>query len=390
VSKIARPIDTGTAYGRPPGITNRTLTETGPGTRMGELLRRYWHPVALASEAAATPKPVRALSENLILFRDGAGRPGLVHARCAHRGTTLYYGRVEERGIRCCYHGWLFDVEGRCLDQPCEPGGGLHKDRIRQPWYPVAERYGLIFAYLGPPERQPVLPRWDIMERLAPDEIVVADDNMMSGDKVIPCSWTHHLDNIPDHYHVPILHGAISGIQFGELLGRMPAITWEYTTKGLNTIARRTLDDGKILLRIDEGILPNIRVIPDPGVSRYGQSESISWLLPVDDTHYMLYAALRKSPGWSRTKTKPGGKFWTEMTAEDHQRHPDDFEAQAGQGPLTLHSDEHLATTDTGVVMLRRMLLQQADAVAEGRDPIGVSFDEELMTTDAGNFLVEA
>jgi nitrite reductase/ring-hydroxylating ferredoxin subunit len=390
VSKIARPIDTGTAYGRPPGITNRTLTETGPGTRMGELLRRYWHPVALASEAAATPKPVRALSEDLILFRDGAGRPGLVHARCAHRGTTLYYGRVEERGIRCCYHGWLFDVEGRCLDQPCEPGGGLHKDRIRQPWYPVAERYGLIFAYLGPPERQPVLPRWDIMERLAPDEIVVADDNMMSGDKVIPCSWTHHLDNIPDHYHVPILHGAISGIQFGELLGRMPAITWEYTTKGLNTIARRTLDDGKILLRIDEGILPNIRVIPDPGVSRYGQSESISWLLPVDDTHYMLYAALRKSPGWSRTKTKPGGKFWTEMTAEDHQRHPDDFEAQAGQGPLTLHSDEHLATTDTGVVMLRRMLLQQADAVAEGADPIGVSFDEELMTTDAGNFLVEA
>jgi nitrite reductase/ring-hydroxylating ferredoxin subunit len=390
VSKIARPIDTGTAYGRPPGVTNRTLTETGPGTRMGELLRRYWHPVALASEAAATPKPVRALSEDLILFRDGAGRPGLVHARCAHRGTTLYYGRVEERGIRCCYHGWLFDVEGRCLDQPCEPGGGLHKDRIRQPWYPVAERYGLIFAYLGPPERQPVLPRWDIMERLAPDEIVVADDNMMSGDKVIPCSWTHHLDNIPDHYHVPILHGAISGIQFGELLGRMPAITWEYTTKGLNTIARRTLDDGKILLRIDEGILPNIRVIPDPGVSRYGQSESISWLLPVDDTHYMLYAALRKSPGWSRTKTKPGGKFWTEMTAEDHQRHPDDFEAQAGQGPLTLHSDEHLATTDTGVVMLRRMLLQQADAVAEGADPIGVSFDEELMTTDAGNFLVEA
>jgi nitrite reductase/ring-hydroxylating ferredoxin subunit len=390
VSKIARPIDTGTAYGRPPGITNRTLTETGPGTRMGELLRRYWHPVALASEAAATPKPVRALSEDLILFRDGAGRPGLVHARCAHRGTTLYYGRVEERGIRCCYHGWLFDVEGRCLDQPCEPGGGLHKDRIRQPWYPVAERYGLIFAYLGPPERQPVLPRWDIMERLALDEIVVADDNMMSGDKVIPCSWTHHLDNIPDHYHVPILHGAISGIQFGELLGRMPAITWEYTTKGLNTIARRTLDDGKILLRIDEGILPNIRVIPDPGISRYGQSESISWLLPVDDTHYMLYAALRKSPGWSRTKTKPGGKFWTEMTAEDHQRHPDDFEAQAGQGPLTLHSDEHLATTDTGVVMLRRMLLQQADAVAEGRDPIGVSFDEELMTTDAGNFLVEA
>jgi phenylpropionate dioxygenase-like ring-hydroxylating dioxygenase large terminal subunit len=391
MSEITRTIATGAAYGRAPGVTNRALTETGPGTRMGELLRRYWHPVALSTEATAIPKPIRALSEDLILFRDGAGRPGLVHSRCAHRGTTLYYGKVEERGIRCCYHGWLFDVEGNCLDQPCEPVGGLHKDKIRQPWYPVEERYGMVFAYMGPPEKQPALPRWDIMEALAPGEIVVADDNMMSGDKVIPCSWTHHLDNIPDHYHVPILHGSISGIQFGELLGRMPAITWEYTDKGLNTIARRRLDDGKILLRIDEGILPNIRVIPDPGVWRYGQSESISWLLPVDDTHYMLYAALRKAPGWSRTRTKPGGKHWIEMTAAEHQRHPDDFEAQTGQGPLTLHSEEHLATTDTGVVMLRRMLLQQADAVAAGADPIGVSFDPSapVTTTDAGNFLLE-
>src|ERR1700709_1140910 len=102
MNEIRRPIDTGTAYGRPAGVTNRALTETGPGTKMGELLRRYWHPVALATDATATPKRIRALAEDLILFRDGAGRPGLVHARCAHRGTTLYYGKVEDRGIRCC------------------------------------------------------------------------------------------------------------------------------------------------------------------------------------------------------------------------------------------------------------------------------------------------
>ena len=101
------------------------------------------------------------LGEDLILFRDKTGRPGLVQARCAHRGTTLYYGKVEERGIRCCYHGWLFDVEGRCLEQPCEPEGGRFRDRVRQPWYPVQELYGLVFAYMGPPEKKPVLPRYD-------------------------------------------------------------------------------------------------------------------------------------------------------------------------------------------------------------------------------------
>ena len=91
----------------------------------------------MSTHATDTPRQVRALGEDLILFRDGAGRAGLVHARCCHRGTTLYYGKVEERGIRCCYHGWLFDAEGHCLEQPCEPEGGLFRDKVRQPWYPV-------------------------------------------------------------------------------------------------------------------------------------------------------------------------------------------------------------------------------------------------------------
>lgn len=143
--------DQATAYGLPPPSSHPELTEVRRGTPMGELLRRYWHPVGLASDAGATPRPVRALGEDLILFRDGAGRAGLLHARCCHRGTTLYYGRVEQEGIRCCYHGWLFDAEGRCLDQPCEPEGGRRRHRVRQPWYPVRERYGLVFAYMGRP-----------------------------------------------------------------------------------------------------------------------------------------------------------------------------------------------------------------------------------------------
>jgi nitrite reductase/ring-hydroxylating ferredoxin subunit len=105
-------IDAGTGYGRPRPTSMRELTEVGPGTPMGELLRRYWHPVGLAADAGDTPRALRVLGEDLVLFRDGQGRPGLVEARCAHRGTTLYYGKVETRGIRCCYHGWLFDAEG--------------------------------------------------------------------------------------------------------------------------------------------------------------------------------------------------------------------------------------------------------------------------------------
>jgi len=385
---LMKKTDAGTAYGRKRGATNTALTETGPGTRMGELLRRYWHPIGLSGDAGATPKRVRVLSEDLILFRAGDGRPGLVYPRCAHRGTSLYYGRVEERGIRCCYHGWLFDAEGRCLEQPFEPNPRF-KDKVRQPWYPLEERYGLIFAYMGPPRRKPVLPRWDVLENLAPGEFIEADDNMMSGHKLLPCSWTHHLDNIPDHYHVPVLHGQISGTQFVDAMARVPEIRWELTEHGINTIAVRRLDDGKRFRRIDEGILPTVRVIPDPGVSRYGQSESVSWLLPVDDTSYMLYAAIRKTPGWQRAKTRPGGKLWSEMTEAEHQRYPDDYEAQVGQGALTLHSEEHLGATDKGVIMLRKLLLKQADTVARGKDPLGVRFDprDALVKTHAGNFL---
>src|SRR5262249_38660816 len=123
----ARTGSDGSAYHLKTPSYNARLTEVGRGTPMGELLRRYWHPVGMAADATATPRPIKVLGEELILFRDGAGRPGLVYPRCCHRGTTLYYGKIEERGIRCCYHGWLFDVEGRCLEQPCEPDGGRQR-----------------------------------------------------------------------------------------------------------------------------------------------------------------------------------------------------------------------------------------------------------------------
>src|SRR5258706_129437 len=278
-----RPADEGSAYAMKDPTHNAKLTEVGRGTPMGELLRRYWHPVGLAGHATATPRPVRILGEDLILFRDGAGRPGLVHARCCHRGASLYYGRVDERGIRCCYHGWLFDVHGRCLEQPCEPeAGAKHRHSVRQPWYPLEERYGLVFAYLGPPQKKPVLPKFDALEELA----------------------------------------------------------------------------------------------------GYGRVESIGWVVPIDDTHFRIYTAGRVTERGElgRGRSKMNGKSWSELTEEEHQRFPGDWEAQTGQGPVTSHSEEHLRTSDRGIVMLRRLLERQVDAVAKGGDPLGVHFGDESVT----------
>lgn len=166
-------IDAGTAYGMKLRTHNKRFAEVGPGTPMGELMRRYWQPCFTSAKLTSDkPRRVRLLGEDLILFRDKNGRPGLVYERCWHRGTSLYYGRIEEDGICCCNHGWKFDVQGRCLVQPAEAGGGRERDKVRQPWYPVQERYGLVYAYMGPPEKKPVLPRWKMFEDLGPDEII--------------------------------------------------------------------------------------------------------------------------------------------------------------------------------------------------------------------------
>src|SRR3982750_2093316 len=134
---------------------NDLLTQTGPGTPGGALLRRYWQPVALAEELppGGAPLPVTLLGEELVLFRDEHGRPGLLGRHCPHRGADLSYGRLEDGGLRCIYHGWLYDRTGRCLEQPGEPAGSTFHERIRQTSYPRIERAGIVVAYMGPGER---------------------------------------------------------------------------------------------------------------------------------------------------------------------------------------------------------------------------------------------
>src|SRR5262245_18119859 len=232
------PIDTGTAYGRPAPTYRAELAEVRGGTPMGELLRRYWHPIGLAADASATPRLLRVLGEDLVLFRDRSGRPGLVYPHCAHRGASLVYGKVDERGIRCCYHGWLFDVQGHCLEQPCEPDlGGPSRERRRQPWYSVQELYGLVWAYLGPPEKKPVLRRYEALEELGDGEFVDADDSSIGGGgpRIIPCNWLEHYENLVDPFHVVIRHGSFSGTQLVEAMSLMPEVTWDETPLGVKT-----------------------------------------------------------------------------------------------------------------------------------------------------------
>ncbi len=214
-----------TGYDLAPPEHNAALTEVGRGTPMGELLRRYWHPIGLTGDATETPTLVKALGEELILFRDGEGRAGLVHPRCAHRGSSLYFGKVEARGIRCCYHGWLFDVEGNCLEQPCEPNFGVGQlGTVRQPWYPVRERYGLIWTYMGPADRQPLLPRYRLLEELDHGEVLDTDDRSIGsgGPVIVDFNWFQHYENVLDPFHVVVLHATFSGTQFVPEMSALP------------------------------------------------------------------------------------------------------------------------------------------------------------------------
>ncbi len=385
---------TRSAYDLPAPSYDERITLVGRGTPCGEFLRRYWHPVAVAADVHDVPVEVRALGEDLILFRTPDGRFGLMHARCAHRGTSLFYGKVEERGIRCCYHGWLFASDGRCLEQPCEPNGGKNLGYYAQPAYPVEERYGLVFAYMGPPAKQPLLPRYDTLEAVPHGYLVVGDGSNFGagGAPVTACNWLQTYENVADIYHVYVLHSTFSTKQFHESMAIWPKCSWEKTDYGMRMLQDRVLPDGVRLRRYTEMMFPTIRIIMDPSLSRTGKADGIGWVLPIDDTHTIIFRA-QKWPV-DMPYPEPGGapiangKRWPEMTLEEHQRFPGDIEAQVSQGPITLHSEEHLVGSDSGVAMYRRQLRAAIDAVEAGGDPPNAFHDGDgLITVTAGNYL---
>ena len=384
-------MDTGTAYGLRLGQPLNELAQVGPGTPYGEVLRRYWHPVAKVEDATTRPISLRVLGEELVLFRTRKGKPGLLHPRCIHRGASLFYGGVEDEGIRCCYHGWVFDTEGHCLEQPCEPDLGLHRDRVRQPWYPVEEQYGLLWAYMGPPDRKPVLPRYDTLEELAPGEQLIVNDQGVGGGgpAQLDFNWLQHWENVMDPFHVPILHARFSGNQFTPEMALIPEVSYEYTPLGVRSIQMRELGDGRQLRRVTEVIFPNLRVVASPKLSS-GQTNMIGWVVPMDDTNFRIFTVARDedSDFLAKLRSTHEGKPWKELTELEHQRLPGDYEAQKSQGSISLHSEDHLTTTDQGIAMIRRMMAKQHRAVAGGGDPVGVFFDESerLVRIEGGNY----
>ena len=399
----------GRAYGRTVGHPDDDLVRCGPGTLGGELLRRYWQPLARSEEAGRLPRLVKILGEELILFRDGSGRPGLLYPRCMHRGTNLLYGKVEQSGIRCCYHGWLFDPEGKVLEMACEPGARAPAG-ARQPWYPLVERYGLIFAYLGPPEKQPLFPRIPAAEDLAEGEVLVTRGGLerppMPDERGIASAlignldynWFQFHDNVLDPFHLYWLHGNLNGVQFVDTYAILPQVIFEYTPDGVRSVQYRDLGDGRAHLRMSQSIIPNMHTItPLNDDSGFG---GLGWTVPIDDSHFRTFTI-----GKMRTDADPmkmmrelgifrdwgPGKPGEQWTLEDHQTWQSDYVCQKGQGDVSLHSEEHLSGTDAGIAMLRRLWRRQAEIAAEGGDPVGVSFEQPyVIELRAANALVDA
>ena len=279
------------------------LTRVGPGTPMGEYLRRFWQPLLLSEQITDLPVPITRFNEELVAFRDGDGRAGIVEAHCAHRGTSLEYGKVEQRGIRCCYHGWLYDIDGRILETPGEPETSTLKDRLCHGAYPAIEYGGLVFAYMGPPDETPEFPNFDIFSspgyHLEPGvHLKPTEDGIIPNLK--PCNWLQVMDNLLDPVHEEFLHSTISGIQFVDKSGapiEELAINGELafveSPTGIITMDVRRVSPDTVWVRNIEFLWPNLGCLGAPPTLPYewGPDEqefhdlptTLMWAVPVDD-----------------------------------------------------------------------------------------------------------
>ena len=376
------------------------LTHTGPGTPCGEYLRRFWQPVAHSADLKDLPVKLTIMGEDLVAFRDKRGNLGLLEMHCAHRGTSLEFGLIEDRGIRCCYHGWQFDVDGSILDTPGEPPDSTLKDRLRQGAYPTYEYRGLVFAYMGPPPKRPPFPLYDVFDTPG-FRLEVGTRNLKH------CNWLQIMDNVVDPVHESFLHAQVSNVQFADAQGRpMEGLkdVGEFdvleTPVGLNCFQTRRVGPD-IWSRTIEWIIPNIAQIPDPRVlpPEYPDDRHLlcalprifRWRVPRNDTETLEFTFVRVPEGEEdRYTLNPGFAVAAQLAGrarpyEERQRYPADYDAQVGQRPIARHALEHLATTDKGVIKMRRMLRQGIRAVARGEDPRGLHLSGDTPISTYGN-----
>jgi phenylpropionate dioxygenase-like ring-hydroxylating dioxygenase large terminal subunit len=380
---------------------NETLTRVGPGTPAGELLRRYWQPVALSREVPpnGAPLAVRLLGEDLVLFRDDKERIGLLALHCSHRGADLSYGRVEDGGLRCLYHGWLYDVRGRCLEQPGEPKGKSFADKVQHPAYPCVEAAGMILAYLGPGE-PPLLPAYEFLT--APEDYVHA------GKIYHECNYLQGNEGNIDPTHLSFLHafknpeGKADGYEvegasfFSQYV--TPDIEIEETDFGIRIHTARKLSDGRTYLRATNFILPNLSAFTGALADGY----TVNWHVPIDDEHHWKYMItftkdspvnkafidkiffgdeidadyrpirnrgnrylqnrdIMKSWSYSGVGERPGAAIPSQ-----------DLLTTEGQGPIQDRTRERLGYGDKAIVAARLMLLRAIQELQAGKEPPNV------------------
>jgi phthalate 4,5-dioxygenase len=387
---------------------NDLVTLTGPQTPGGDLLRRYWQPVALAREipAGSAPKPVRIFGEDLVLFRTQAGEPALLGIHCPHRGADLSYGRIEGGGLRCVYHGWVMAVDGRCLEQPGEPAGSSFAARTRHTAYPCREAGGLILTYMGPGE-PPLLPSFEFITSPA--------EQTWCTKLYQECNYLQGSEGNVDPQHLSYLHRFVDPDKFREshsLVIRDPApqIDVDEMPWGLRLYAARNVSENERYVRVTNFIMPNNSAFSaspplDPKVQPLPRSTyyKMHWHVPIDDTHHWKYEiAYRKDgpvdPVWlasqyenadnpaAQLKRRADNRYLQDRSEQNRStftgmgRNFNDHDrfATESQGPIYNRTTEHLATTDKGVIAMRRLLLKAIDDVRVGRDPLLVNRDAAL------------
>jgi phenylpropionate dioxygenase-like ring-hydroxylating dioxygenase large terminal subunit len=369
-----------------PKELNELLTRTGPGTRMGELIRRYWVPALLSEEI---PKPdcppvqVRLLGEELVAFRDSEGRIGLLEEHCLHRGTSLYYGRNEECGLRCIYHGWKYDVAGRVLDTPAEPAGSTFKDRLRHTAYPTHEAAGMVFAYLGPPDQQPLFPNYEWA--LLPSNRVYVTKSLLE------CNYLQGLEGECDSSHLSILHSQFNGPAWAQpyVQDTAPAYETEDTDFGVRMVALRKAGPEQTYVRVSSFVVPVACWIP-------ALNREVHFYVPADDTHAWRYDLgmttqpvqpdeVRRAkvigPDYRRLRT-PANHYLQDRAAQrtvnftgivddaaEGEFLAHDACATESMGPLYDRSREHLGVSDKGVIAVRRYLIDVVQAFQAVQSP---------------------
>jgi phthalate 4,5-dioxygenase len=377
---------------------NRLLTQTGPKTPCGELMRRYWQPVALSEELpeVSAPLTVKIMGEELVLFRDDQGRPGLLGLHCSHRGTDLSYGRVEDGGLRCLYHGWLYDIRGRVLEQPGEPGGGAQRDAICHLAYPCKEAGGVVFAYMGSGE-PPLLPNY---------EFLTVPERQRTVTKIFyRCNYLQGNEGNIDPVHLSFLHQYLNEAQVvhkrlvpgtrttdNALLGKdlAPTIEVEVMDYGLRIYTIRGAESDKSYLRITNFIMPNLSAF---GGSTIGEGYAVHWHVPIDDTSHWKYVFMfsrgRALPEELREKHRAEITPDYRLSRADANRYQQDRDsmqtktftgmglnfqahdafATESQGAVQDRTAEHLVSSDKAIVAARKLLLGGIEDVKQGREP---------------------